>query len=200
MLSEIGRLHMTQIEPEKPRYTIQQTGSSVVVSAPARRNWLILIFILVWLGGWTVGGAQAIPQAIQPGEQQAFMAFWSIGWLLGELYAIAIVVWQLAGREELILSANSLVHRVAAGGLNRRREFSSANIKHLRATPQTTSPLMDQGRWMPPIFGAGHGSIAFDYGAKTYRVGAGLDEAEARLVLGEIRKFFPRMVEGQSAN
>ena len=129
---------------------------------------------------------------------KAFMAFWLLGWLCGEIYAIAIVMWQLAGREELSFAGSNLRHRVAAAGLGRNREFSGTEIKRLRATPLLPSPWMDQARWMPPLFGGGHGAIAFDYGAKTYRVGAALDEAEARSVLAEVQKQFPRMVEGSA--
>jgi hypothetical protein len=187
---------MMRIEPSKPRFTIQQIATGITVSAPARRNWFILLFLIAWLGGWTVGGASAMAKAVQPGEHQAFLLFWLVGWLLGEIYVLGVIMWQLAGREELTLAGGNLIHRVAIGGLSRAREFTGSNIKHMRTSPQTTSPWMDQARWMPPLFGAGQGAIAFDYGAKTYRVGAGLDEAEGRLVLAEIQKRFPRMVEG----
>ncbi|SRR5258706_2356347 len=185
-----------RIEPTKPRYTIQQTAAGVTVAAPARRNWFVLLFLTVWLGGWTIGGMAAVAEVVRPGGHQTFLAFWLLGWLIGELYALAIVLWQLTGREELVFSSGNLIHRIRAGGMSRGREFSGAEIKHLRTSPQITSPWMDQSRWMPPVFGAGHGAIAFDYGAKTYRIGAGLDEAEGRLVLDEIRKHFPRMVDG----
>jgi hypothetical protein len=187
-----------RVDPSKPRFTIQRTPTGITVSAPARRSWLILVFLIAWLGGWTAGGASAMSEVMQPGEHQAFLLFWLAGWLMGELYALAIVMWQLAGREELALSRGNLVHRITIGSLGRSREYSGANIRHLRTAPQVGSPWMDQGRWMPPLFGSGHGSIAFDYGARTYRVGSGLDEAEGRLVIAEIQRHFPRMVEGGS--
>lgn len=187
---------MMRVEPSKPRFTIQQIASGITVSAPARRNWFILLFLIAWLGGWTVGGATAIAEALRPGEQQVFLLFWLAAWLLGEVYVLIIILWQLAGREELTFSSGNLIHRVAIGSLGRAREFSGSDIRHLRPSPQIALPWMDQMRWMPPIFGSGQGAIAFDYGAKTYRIGAGLDEAEGRLVLAEIQKRFPRMVEG----
>lgn len=190
-----------RVEPAKPRFLISRSGTALTVSVPARRNWFVLIFLTAWLGGWTVGGAAAVGQLLRPdpGPDRAFMLFWLIGWLCGEIYAIAIVVWQLAGREELAFVGSSLRHRVAAAGLGRSREFDGAEIKDLRAAPQLSNPWMDQTRWMPPVFGAGHGAIAFDYGAKTYRIGAALDEAEARLILVEVYKQFPRMIEGKKS-
>ena len=187
-----------RVEPSKPRYTIERSGSGLVVTAPPRRNWLILPFLVVWLGGWTIGGFSAFEAVLEPGSHRAFMVFWLIGWAFGELYALFIILWQLMGREQLTISSKGLVHRVLVGGLNRAREFAAADIRHLRASPQVLSPWMDQRSWMPPVFGAGHGAIAFDYGAKTYRIASGLDEAEARLVLAEIAKYMPKMVETDS--
>jgi hypothetical protein len=33
----------------------------------------------------------------------------------------------------------------------------------------------------------GNGTVAFDYGARTYRFGRGIDEAEAKQVVAELR-------------
>jgi len=184
-----------RVEPSRARFTVEQTATGITFRTPARRNWLILALLAAWLGAWTVGGASALSEVMRPGERDAFLFVWLVGWVMGELYALASVMWQLAGHEEISLSSGNLIHRVAIGGLGRSREFSGANIKHLRTSPQMGSHWMDQRRWMPPLFGAGHGSVAFDYGAKTYRVGAEPDEAEGRLVLAEIRRYFPRMVE-----
>lgn len=38
------------------------------------------------------------------------------------------------------------------------------------------------------LWGIGGGVIAFDYGAKTHRFGAGLDEVEAKLTVTAIKK------------
>jgi hypothetical protein len=36
------------------------------------------------------------------------------------------------------------------------------------------------------------GSIAFDYGARTFRFGSGVDEAEAKQILAEIQQKYPQ--------
>ena len=40
---------------------------------------------------------------------------------------------------------------------------------------------------MSSASGFGDGNLAFDYGARTYRFGFGLDEAEAKLLLDALR-------------
>jgi hypothetical protein len=190
-----------RVEPNKPRFLINRSGSTLAVSVPARWNWFVPIFLTAWLVGWSLGGATAVEALLRAdrSSRQALIFFWLIGWLCGELYAIATLAWQLAGREELTFAGGHLRHRVSAAGIGRSREFDGAEIKRLRAVPRLSSPWIDQGRWMPPLFGAGHGAIEFDYGAKTYRIGAALDEAEASLILVEVQKQFPRMVEGKSS-
>ena len=44
-----------RIEPSKPRFTIQQTATGVTVSALARRNWLVTLFLMAWLGACPPG-------------------------------------------------------------------------------------------------------------------------------------------------
>ncbi len=40
------------------------------------------------------------------------------------------------------------------------------------------------------FWGVGGGTIAFDYGAKTYRFGAQLEEAEAKQIIQAVRERF----------
>ena len=40
------------------------------------------------------------------------------------------------------------------------------------------------------LWGVGGGVLAFDYGARTYRFGAGLDEAEAKQVVIAIKQRY----------
>ena len=159
----------------------------------------MLLFLMAWLGGWSVGGMSAFIQVAKPGDGQAFLAFWLVGWAIGEICVLGIILWQLVGLEELSIRGGNLVHRVSIGGLGRTREFLGALVKNLRTARQLSAPWMDQRAFAPPIFGSGYGAIAFDYGAKTYRIGASLDEAEATLILGTLSKKFPRMIESNSA-
>src|SRR5262249_58925209 len=73
------------IEPSKPRYTISSEGGVTTIACPPRRNWLILLFLIAWLGGWTVGGMGAFTQVTKPGDHQAFMLFWLMGWAVAEI-------------------------------------------------------------------------------------------------------------------
>ncbi len=48
------------------------------------------------------------------------------------------------------------------------------------------------------FWGVGQGIITFDYGAKTFRFGSGLDEAEAKMILSEITQRYPQYLPRDS--
>jgi hypothetical protein len=60
------------------------------------------------------------------------------------------------------------------------------SVKHLRVEPLSLFPT-DMGAALR-FWGIGGGPIAFDYGSKTLRFGAGLDDAEARDVIRDLRE------------
>jgi hypothetical protein len=169
---------------------LKSSSTGLVVSIPAGANFLVLAFVLVWLIVWTYAGLSAFAEAGKPGPQQTFMMFWLIGWVCGEGFAACTLAWQLAGKEELVFRGAHLLHRVSVFGLGRTREFSSAQVRGIRTVPQILSPWHER-LLMPPPFGQGYGLIAFDFGAKTYRVGASLQEAEAKEIVAELQKRLP---------
>ena len=188
-----------RVEPSKPRYTVRTEVGAVTFGCPPRRNWFVLLFLIAWLGGWTVAGLTTFREVMRPGDHQAFLSFWLVGWAVGELCVLAVVAWQLAGLEELSVVRGDLIHRVSIAGVGRSREFTGTEVRHLRTTQPLLSAWLDGRSFSPPLFGSGYGAIAFDYGARTYRIGAGLDEAEAQQIVASLSKQLPRMVESAPA-
>lgn len=166
-----------RIEPAAPTYQVAETMQGLTASIPARKNWFVLLFMCAWLGGWVLGEVSAITRISNPtgDEPKGFLTVWLIGWTLDGGRVLACVVWQLFGREVITIAAGELIYRVEALGLGRSRSFTSHQ--------------------MPPLFGAGYGPIAFDYGARTYRLGSSLDEAGARQLLVRLA---PRLPSGAS--
>jgi hypothetical protein len=110
-------------------------------------------------------------------------------WTAGGLLALAAWLWNLRGREEVTASADAFEVRRAVGRFGRTRRFRRADVHDVRGTPYGVSP------WDPraslAMWGIGGGSVAFDYGAGTYRFGQ-IDEAEAKTVAGAIAARLPR--------
>jgi hypothetical protein len=73
-------------------------------------------------------------------------------------------------------------------GLGRTREYDATEVKNLRLSPPLTYPYQSFARIS---YGSSDGRIAFDYGARTCRCGAGIDDAEAGQIIERIRQALP---------
>jgi hypothetical protein len=117
------------------------------------------------------------------------MVVWLVGWTAGGAYAAYAWVWTVFGREVVRLDGVVLSVSRQPIGIPRRRDFDWQEVRNLR---------IDRGRirrWdlqRTPF----DGRIAFDYGARTYRLGQGVDEAEAAMLIRELEsRFGPRPAE-----
>ena len=182
-----------EIIPQPVCYDVEPTLTGIRVSIPARKNWLVILFLLAWLGGWVAGETSAISQLLHPkiGPPQAFLAFWLIGWTIGGAAVMATLIWQVSGREVIAVEGHYLIHRVELLGMARSREYQGDLVSRLRAADYSPS-LSRQGSWMPPLFGSGVGPIAFDFGSTSVRMGQSLSEAEAPGLVEKLALSLPR--------
>jgi hypothetical protein len=180
------------VSPAAPRFQTANTSSGITATIPSRKNWFVILFLGAWLGGWFFGEISAISTLTSEQSPEPFLMFWLVGWTLGALCAASIILWQLFGQEIVAVDASSLVHRVEVLGIGRTRSFSLKQIEKLRSVDFSVGAVNNQASWMPPIFGHGVGTVAFDYGARTYRLAPALDEAEAKLLVEQLSKFMPK--------
>jgi len=184
-----------KVEPSQPRFRWEDHLGRLRVTLPARRNWLVLIFLSAWLVGWVFGEVMVPTQLFgRTGKTgvDLFAAAWLVMWTIGGGFAIYIWLWNLVGREVIDVDSQSLRIKRAVGRWGRIREFGLTHVRALRVAPQAFNP-MDFSSGLR-FWGVGGGIIAFDYGAKTYRFGSALDEAEAKQVLARLAERVPREV------
>jgi hypothetical protein len=85
---------------------IENSIGSLKISIPSKKNWFALIFGTVWLGGWYFGFKSASSILLSGGEENiganGFMLFWLIGWTVGGVAIISILLWGYFGQEEFI--------------------------------------------------------------------------------------------------
>jgi hypothetical protein len=185
---------MSTVPVPAARATIDDGGSSIRVSVPARRNIAVIAFMLVWLSAWFFGESQVIRRLLAPGVSgpKGFLALWLVAWTLGGVFAARTVLWILFGREVIELRDSELAVRREALGIGRTRTYDLGAIKNLRAAP---SPV-PTGRSSVGDVGGTSGTIAFDYGPKTIRCGGGLDEAEAGQIVELLKQRNARLRGG----
>ena len=188
---------------ERAKY--EDDGASLRVILPPRRSAFVVVFLAFWLAMWFVGARTAQHQLITPGANasRGFLMIWLTVWILGGVFAAYAFVWMLFGREIIELRPDELILRRALFGIGRSRAYALAQVKDLRIGPvvpevfdgTTFQRMFGERPQRRPDFsraaaawGLAGGPIVFDYGTRTIRCGACLDEAEGKMVVERLRR------------
>jgi hypothetical protein len=111
-------------------------------------------------------------------------------------FMIHSIAWQISGKEIVEVTAQSITIRRVALGLSSPKEYSANDIKDLRVSSSNMNlnhPMLIWNNTSSyPWQNNNIGSLAFDYGARTFRFGGGVDEAEAKQILAEIQQKYPQ--------
>jgi hypothetical protein len=173
----------------KERFQVERTFDGEQIRIKARRQIFAMLFLPLWLAGWTAGGVAAITQVLHHFEP--FLLIWLCGWVLGWIFASGTLLWMFAGWETLEVVHGDLEVTHRAWGLKRTWLYQGAMIRGLDVTSQPAWPFGSQGQ-IPFFTNTRQGSIRFDYGARTYFLAAGLDEAEARRIVEILARYLPQ--------
>jgi hypothetical protein len=197
------------------RFFIESLGMSTQITIPARKNWIVLIFLGVWLTGWlcgelfalgvllsSVGGllAQLFGFSVDFIDFDSdgtgvfvmvFMLVWLAIWTYGGYSAVRTFLWQVAGKEIIEVSRLGINLSRPIFSLGKVREYQAGEIVDLRL-------LGDEERMQKKIK-AGLTQLAFDYEFDTIEFGGGLTPIEAKAILEEIteryRQYTPEQIE-----
>jgi hypothetical protein len=183
------------IKPFAARHTTDDLGDMLKITIPSQKQWFQILFIGFWLVGWAFGEVTVLRSLISGngfGGPSLFMIAWLGGWTIGGGYAIYILFWQLVGNEIIQVSNYAITTSRSILGFGFPKEYSSEYIKTLRVSSSPSSNDMFGWSRASRFYGVGGGLLAFDYGSKTVKFGAGIDEAEAKQILSEIQQRYPQ--------
>jgi hypothetical protein len=164
----------TPVQPALSRCSISEDFAGLRIVIPARCS-LVILFLLGWLGAWTLGGITVAKSMLH--HLNTFILFWMFGWAFGALGVGYVVLYMLAGRQVVLANAEGLNIRSQVFGLGPARSYLAQDIHNLRFRPRFAA-----GRVIHPS------AIAFDHGAKTIIFAAGVDEPEAAELINSIRQ------------
>ncbi len=178
---------MRKVSVPEARSTINHLPNGIEFLIPTKKNWFLLLFLGFWMCGWLFGEISVSKILFTDDPDTApklFLIFWFCGWTVGGVFAITMWLWNAFGIEKITLTPQSLVIRNEIFNFGMTKEYDIQPIRDLRVSPISYNPFdISSGmKW----WGYGGGLIAFDYGAKTYRFGNGVDEAEAREIINQI--------------
>lgn len=182
---------MAVVEPGKGQLLIERVGSRLrIVTAPAAQGEVAtsLIFMLPLLALMIVATlAEMLSGRLGQGPSLLFVALVPLLFLVMGFGMIKALLWELAGKETIELSSSVLWHFKQIPFFRRLdRVFMAADISNLRLTPPPVARF--GARRQMPDFGFEEGALSFDCAGATHYLGQGLDEAEARYVLDQMRK------------
>jgi hypothetical protein len=176
-------------ETKTPRFKVESVGGAEQITIRAQRNIFVMLFLPVWLCGWTFGGFAAFTSLWTKGFQP-FLLFWLCGWALGETLVAAILCWMFSGAEVVRVIGSDLEVGYRMLGFTRRKLFRGGEIRDLTSW---TAPMIGQRNriTLPFLTGAQSGAVKFNYGARTFYLASGLDEPEGRLIVDRLKRRLP---------
>jgi hypothetical protein len=164
------------MKPEPMRSSCEETSRSLVLTIPGNKPIFLKLFLTVMLVAFCSLNALALrgPKG-PPWPVLLFMAVLATAFLV-----FLIHVW--FGRERVEITDTSLTHWFEPIPW-RRRGYDLGHVRRLRAsaTLRVSNDLYHSG------------ALAFDYGARTFRIGTGIDEAEAAMLIDVIARRFPQL-------
>lgn len=174
------------------RSTLTSVPAGIELSIPSRRNWFVVLFILLWLAGWVIGEFSVAHELQHPHEDApiGFLALWITGWTVGGCFAVATLAWLIAGRERVTIAGDEFAVRRETCGLGWTRRYELRNVKNLRVVD---APVDNGPFGMRDPYGFRSGPFVFDYGPRSVRFGVGLDVAEANAVLARVLAAKPAL-------
>jgi hypothetical protein len=179
---------MAVIEPGKGRAIIENDGATLRITIPAQLKLLPVLYLVFTSVAMLVIAMVFLRVIINHGLSMAMFAFWAgfAVFAVGAAYSVITVMWSFAGRETIELDDTVLKRRKQIPFLSRRREYRVADISDMRVAAD--SPVKQFLSARLAGWSYHEGAIAFDYGRSTQEIGPGLDEADAKYVVGEMCK------------
>jgi hypothetical protein len=189
----------TEKKPARPSdragWTVERAAQSLNITIPVRRSWrtrleLIynVVFSIFWIGLVLYAANSIYANENRPNSGVVFFgAFVLVGVFLG-LASLRELWWQFTGKEIVHVSARGIRIQNPSLWRSRPHEFLAEHIYGLRHAPRNFYFNRTGLIRRPGNFGA----IAFDYGARTYRFGDHLSQADADDILRLIAKQFPQ--------
>lgn len=186
---------MATVQVPTGRATMSESPDGLLITIPAKKNWFVILFMAFWLVGWFFGEVTAIQQIIRghlphgtnlkgglPIGVNLFLLVWLGGWTIGGAFALITWSWNFAGVEKVQLGHFTLTTKREVFGIGPLKEFKLGNVANLRINMGWSNATQLMGHFQM----MNGGTIAFDYGAKTFRFGVGLDEAEAEQIIARL--------------
>jgi len=176
------------VSPPQRQSTVSVDAQGLLIVIPARRSVFLVLFLTAWLAIWGMSeflGARRL--VVGPRPTEWILVLWFAAWTYIGAWTVYAWLWITFGKEIVKLCPPSLTIKRDVLGMGITRAYELAQIRNLRASLPYANPY----DWVGTGAGLFQGTLAFDYGAKTFRFGVGLPEAEASQIIGDLKRYSP---------
>lgn len=169
---------LSLITPAISRRLSPDADIELIIPIPHNNQWLRLPILVYWLMGWILGELAAVDELNHwsLSSNHNFFLIWAVLWTAGGIYALFDLLWQLWGRQALVINSAFLAHRRSLFGLGRTKRYDLARIQNIHVASHL------QTGWRSS-------RIVFDYDMRTIQIGSGMDEIEAKQIAKTIQKL-----------
>jgi hypothetical protein len=187
----------------KPRYQKEFLPESLRLVIPSDKNWVIILFLGLWLMVWAVvetifSGILVIAfaQAIRSGFSEVastglsplvmlLLTTWVGIWTVLGSIVFYILLWRIKGVEEILISRDNICIKKITPVWTRSKSYVIQVIQSLKMMPPNKSI------WKSLMIGCGvmsGGVLGFEYGEKIVHFGIHLDESVTRQIIEDIKE------------
>lgn len=183
------------LDPRTGRASLREDGGILTITIPSKTHVFSAMFMCFWLVGWAFGWLMAVGMLLNgAGAASIFLIGWLGAWTIGGIGAFSVVLWNIAGEEDISISPASLTLTRRIPIWTRTTECELASVTNLRAAPPVAMPVFNQtisGLWA----GRAVGAVQFTYGVHDLAFGLDLDAAEAQKMVALIHNRFPQLTK-----
>ena len=178
-------------QPYHGRALLNETYDGLEIIIPTKKNWALITFLGVWLGGWAIGELVTIVAMLgfiggHASSGNFFLLFWISGWTIGGLFAFKTFLWSLAGKEIINFSQGYLNVEKKNMLLSKPKMYDIKEMKRIRVLEENNNDAFWGTRNTLGSLNA-NGTIRFDYGMQTVKIAGAIDEVEANYILGKLK-------------
>ncbi|SDU44670.1 hypothetical protein [Stappia sp. ES.058] len=174
------------------RLWIYSDGIGTLIEIPSRRLAPVVVFLAIWLVGWSFAGFISVSAFFGsfggPAVFTVFIGVWCSVWAGGWVATAASLLWMLVGREIAILRDGVLTKRLVLPWVGLSRSYSAEFIRDLRLNTMTGDPQISQEEGVGLPLGQ-YGAVAFDHDGETVYLGAALGPMAADALLEAIEAW-----------
>ena len=166
---------------------ITVSDSEIRVSSP--KKFFMIIFMTIWLAGWTYVGAMIFWGVIAGRIKDIwFLVTWPCFWLLAELLALYVYLWALVGYELITVTPGIIIIKRSIFGYGPSKEYPIPKITNLRASG--FSATIFTWNFSMAFWGLLGGTVSFDYEGESKRFGINLIENDAKQLVKTMKNDF----------